>query len=423
MFPFLVGLAVLLAGGVADLLAESYGPLRPDRLYAGSLGAALFLVAGSLVEALAARRAGPRARVDLWRATQFAAALLALVTWLQLVPVFDRATYLSGVSSRWEQLEPEHFIVPIGAALAALVLRRRAVPAGLPWRALAAVAVALVVLAGAELRLRRAAPPWNLLDNLPLVATLPPIDRAHAPAATSHPRADLWVRRFWSERYPDACDLSLARSEAGLVASIDPDHMVPVGCGELTLRALPVTREYVLVSPYRPYRSAFVLDGATLARRSLGSAKLGDYTDRIAPPGGWVRASWVTLGLGVLALRPRRRARRWLAARDRWRAATLDPDGTVRFDDGDGAASLSYGASVAPGPVVVLAPATRGEGGPFRGTPGAVALGPDDVRAGSPAAVLAELDADRDAAWARLAATAWLAVAPLAPFALRGMSF
>ena len=121
-FPFHVGLTVMLAGGVAAFAAENHGPRSPDRLYAGSLGAAI---------------------------------------------------YLSGVSSRWEQLEPEHFVVPLGALLAALV-----------------------VLVGAELRLRRGAQPWTLLDHLPVVAVLPPVDRSQGTSATQRLGDELWVRRY-----------------------------------------------------------------------------------------------------------------------------------------------------------------------------------------------------------------------------------
>lgn len=422
MFALVVGIAVLLAGGVAALAAENSGPLHPDKLYAGSLGAILFLAAGPLLEAFVARRYGPRARVDLWRATHVTAALLAVATWLQLNPLFERPSYLAGVSSRWEQLQPEHLAVPVGAALAALVARYGSVPSRLPLRALASLAAALVALVGAEVRLARAPQPWALLDHLPVVMTLPPIDRARGNSVTVRHADDLWVRRFWSAQYPAFCDVSVARSEQALAPSMAPDRMVPVGCGELTLRSLPATGELVLVAPAATYRSAFVLDGATLARLPSGRARLGDYVDRIAPPRGWVRASWGILGLAALGLVSRRGARRWREGRDRWRTATLDPDGAVRFDDG-GVASLSYGAALAPGPVVVLATETRGGGGPFRARPGSDALAPGDVRAGTPSTVLAELDAARDAAWARLAATAGLALAPLAPYALRGMWF
>ncbi len=172
-FPFHVGLSVMLAGGVAAFAAENNAPLSPDRLYAGSLGAAIFLLAGPLTEALVAHRYGPRARVDLWRAVQFAAVLLGLATWVQLSPLFERPSYLSGVSSRWEQLEPEHFVVPLGALLAALV-----------------------VLVGAELRLRRGAQPWTLLDHLPVVAVLPPVDRSQGTSAAQRLGDELWVRRY-----------------------------------------------------------------------------------------------------------------------------------------------------------------------------------------------------------------------------------
>ena len=141
MFPLLVGVVVLLSGGVAAFMAENHGPLDPDKLYAGSLGALIFLAAGPLTETLLARRYGPRARVDLWRSVQFAALLLSLATWLQLSPLFSRPSYLSGGSSRWEPLEPEHFIVPLGAALAALVARRFRVPSRLPQRALASTGI------------------------------------------------------------------------------------------------------------------------------------------------------------------------------------------------------------------------------------------------------------------------------------------
>lgn len=421
-FPLHVGLTVMLAGGVAAFAAENHGPLSPDRLYAGSLGAALFLLAGPLTEALVARRYGPRARVDLWRAVQFAAVLLGLATWLQLSPLFERPSYLSGASSRWEQLQPEHFMVPLGALLAALVVRRRNVPSRLPLRALVSVVAALVVLVGAELRLRRGAQPWTLLDHLPVVATLPPVDRSQGASATQRLGDNLWVRRFWSAQYPAYCDVSVARSEAALVASMAPDRMVPVGCGALTLRSLPATGEYVLVGRAAPYRSAFVLDSATLARLSGGRAKLGDYADRLAPPKGWVRASWVILGLGALALASRRGSRRWREAQATWRPATLEADGAVRFEDGV-VAALSYGAALAPGPVVVLTTAARSGHGPFREGPAMVTLAPDDVRAGTPAMVLAELDAARDAGWVHLTAAAWLAVAPLAPYVLRGVWF
>ena len=422
MFSLLVGVVVLLSGGVAAFVAENNGPLDPDKLYAGSLGALIFLAAGPLTEALLARRYGPRSRVDLWRSAVFAAAMLSIATWLQLSPLFSRPSYLSGVSSRWEQLEPEHLLVPLGAMLAAFVARRLRVPSRLPLRAAAAMLAALVVLVGAEVRLRRAVAPWRLLDHLPAVMTLPPVDRSQGASATQHQGDDLWVRRFWSARYPSHCDASVARSEAGLPASVAPEHMVPVGCGVLTLRSLPATGEYALVAPAAPYRSVFVLDGTTLARLPEGRARLGDYTDRIAPPKGWVRLSWATLGLGALALASRRGSRRWRDARDRWRAATLGPDGAVRFEDGASAA-LSYGAALSPGPVVVLAPEARTEGGPFRAGPAIVTLEADDVRSGTPASLLAELDAERDAVWVRLAATACLAMAPLAPYALRGMWF
>lgn len=422
MFPLLVGVVVLLSGGVAAFMAENHGPLDPDKLYAGSLGALIFLAAAPLTETLLARRYGPRSRVDLWRSAQFAAVLLSVATWLQLSPLFSRASYLSGSSSRWEQLEPEHFVVPLGAALAALVARRIRVPSRLPLRAAASMLAALVVLAGAELRLHRAVAPWNLLDHLPLVMTLPPIDRSQGGSATQHQGDDLWVRRFWSDRYPAYCDVSVARSEAALLTSVSPERMVPVGCGGLTLRSLPATGEYALLAPAAPYRNVFVLDGATLARLPMGRARLGDYTDRIAPPKGWVRLSWAMLGLGLLALVPRLRSRRWRDARGQWRVATLGPDGSVRFEDG-ATAALSYGATLAPGPVVVLAPEARSEGGPFRAGQGIVTLDSRDVRSGTPASLLAELDAERDAVWVRLAATAWLAMAPIAPFALRGMWF
>lgn len=422
MFPLLVGVVVLLSGGVAAFMAENHGPLDPDKLYAGSLGALIFLAAGPFTEALLARRYGPRARVDLWRSVQFAAVLLSLATWLQLSPLFSRPSYLSGGSSRWEQLEPEHFIVPLGAALAALAARRIRVPSRLPLRALASMLVALVVLVGAELRLHRAVAPWSLLDHLPVVMTLPPLDRSQGASATQHQGDDLWVRRFWSARYPAYCDVSAARSERELLTSMAPERMVPVGCGLLTLRSLPATGEYALVAPAAPYRSVFVLDGTTLARLPVGRARLGDYTDRIAPPKGWVRLSWAMLGLGLLALASRRASRRWRDAQDRWRVATLDPDGAVRFEDG-ATAALSYGAALSPGPVVVLAPVERSEGGPFRAGPAMVTLDPADVRSGTPASLLAELDASRDAVWVHLAAAAWLATAPLAPYALRGMLF
>lgn len=411
-----------MAGGVAAFVAENQGPLDPDKLFAGSLGAALFLAAGPFVEALVAHRCGPRSRVDLWRAVQFAAVMLAAATWLQLVPLFGRPSYLTGVSSRWEQLEPEHFIVPVGAALAALVVRRRSVPSRLPLRAVASMVAALAVLVGAEVRLRRGVQPWALLDHLPVVMSLPPIDRAQGTSVTHHQGDDLWVRRFWSAQYPAYCDVSAARSERALVTSMVPERMVPVGCGALTLRSLPATREYALLGPYEPYRNAFVLDGTSLARLPVGRARLGDYTDRLSPPKGWVRASWSILGLGALALLSRRGSRRWREGRARWRPATLGPDGAVRFEGG-GVAALSYGAALAPGPVVVLAPApaARSEGGPFRVSPAMPTLAPGDVRAGTPMTVLAELDATRDAMWVHLTATSWLAIAPLAPYVLRGM--
>lgn len=411
---------MLVAGGVAAFIAENQGPLSADKLYAGSLGAALFLLAGSLLEAHFARRFGPRARVDLWRATTAAAALLAVATWFQVAPLFDRPTYLAGVSSRWERLEPEHFIVPLGAALAALLLRRRSVPSALPLRAIASALAALVVLVGAEVRLRRGAPPWSLLDRLPVVMRLPEVDRSRGTSVTLHQGDDLWVRRFWSAQYPAYCDLSAARTEGGLVASVAPERMVPVGCGPLTLRALTATNEYAVLRPPEAYRNVFVLDEATLARVPLGRATLGDYAAELAPPRGWVRASWGLLALAVMALGSRREARRWREGRARWRAATLGADRSLRFDDG-GVATLSYGAVQTPGPVVVLAAAALGEAGPFRAGAGALEVSADDVRAGTPANVLAELDATRDAAWARLTATAWLAMAPIAPFIARGV--
>ena len=118
MFPLLVGVVVLLSGGVAAFMAENHGPLDPDKLYAGSLGALIFLAAGPLTETLLARRYGPRARVDLWRSVQFAALLLSLATWLQLSPLFSRPSYLSGGSSRWEQLGwrlPEAVVSPVAS--------------------------------------------------------------------------------------------------------------------------------------------------------------------------------------------------------------------------------------------------------------------------------------------------------------------
>ena len=175
--------------------------------------------------------------------------------------------------------------------------------------------------------------------------------------------------------------------------------------------------------PREAYRSAFVLDGATLTRPSVGRARLGDYPERLAPPRGWVQLSWCMLALSALAFFSQRGASRWRDQRALWRAATLDREGAVRFEDG-ASATLSYGASIAPGPVVVLAPAAgRAEGGPFREMPKGLTLAHDDLRAGTVASVQAELDALRDAVWVRLTATAWLAIAPLAPYVLRGMVF
>ncbi len=132
--------------------------------------------------------------------------------------------------------------------------------------------------------------------------------------------------------------------------------------------------------------------------------------------------SWGILGLCALALASGRGARRWRAGQGLWRPATLDPDGTVRFEDG-GSATLSYGAALAPGPAVVLGPVGPGTGGPFRASAGRLPLRPDDVRPGTPTTVLAELDAARDAVWVRITATACLAMAPLAPYVLWGMWF
>jgi len=212
-FPFHVGLTVMLAGGVAAFAAENHGPRSPDRLYAGSLGAAI---------------------------------------------------YLSGVSSRWEQLEPEHFVVPLGALLAALVVRRRNVPSRLPLRALVSVVAALVVLVGAELRLRRGAQPWTLLDHLPVVAVLPPVDRSQGTSATQRLGDELWVRRFWSAQHPACCDVSVARSEAALVGSMAPDRMVPVGLGALALARRRGSRRWrEAVAPLAPFvlRGVLVLSG------------------------------------------------------------------------------------------------------------------------------------------------------------------
>ncbi len=420
MLPWIVGLAVLLAGGLADFGAESFSQLSPSRWYAASLGALLLFALATPLETLVARLAPPRARVDLWRAMQAASVVSALATWTQLRSRFHDPLWISGVTSLWEQLDPQHLAVPLAASLCAWWFARTRVPSRMVLRAALSTVIAVATLALASHKVHRAPPPWNLVDTLPLVGELPPF--APGAATVTATVGAVTVRRFRDLAHPGFCDVRLAQSAADLPTEIPWMHLTPVGCGSLTLRTLPVTHELAVVPPAERYRNVFVFDPTSPGERpsSTGRATLSQYAQRLSPPPGWVHLSWAILATALLAFVPRPSLRRWQRHRDTWRAATLAADGTLTFEDGT-TAPLSYGHALAPGPVVVLATSAPTAQTPFRKVPSGEAVSRDDVRAGTVASVLATLDAQRDAAWARVTATAWWACAPMASYVAFGV--
>jgi hypothetical protein len=131
----------------------------------------------------------------------------------------------------------------------------------------------------------------------------------------------------------------------------------------------------------------------------------------LALPTSWLFASGALFAISALLALAPSRARRALARADQWSQATLRADGAIELSDGS-TAPAPYAAGLAPGPVVVLAPMSPRETAPFRAA-ATSSIARDQLRAGTLASVLGELEAEVDA---RQACATCAAAASLAPW-------
>ncbi len=427
LFALAVGALVFFVGlGVQVVAWEESASFRGPLLHVALLASLVAVALRTPVELVARRLLGSRGPVLAWRALGFAAVALAVYYFYSLHWFLTRSwSFFAWFGRLWE-LEPESAIVPLTALVAGAVLPRVSVASRVRLRveALVVTAAALALVVMASSRAMRTPEVHRYVDGLPVVGVVPAFSRPlrwtsghDADPATAREvfaLGDLHVGRYVFEPRGQ-CGIVLARAARDLPLSVIPAQAELVPCDEYTVRHDRAHGFYVFshASSWSSDNHAF---RATTLRPFAPMRGEGVYVLRgaFSLPRPWLWCSAALLAVALVSLCFPRRSRHALATWKSWHQGTLRDDGMIALDDGV-IFPCPYGTTLRPGPVVVLSDVKgSADSSPFRTAGVRVTPDREDVRQGTIADVVAQIESELEARDAYVTTTSLLAAAPWA---------
>lgn len=425
LFALAMGAFVFGTGGGVQLIAWEQGPsFRGPLLHVSLVASLVALALRTPIELLARRLLGARGPVLAWRTLGFAALALAVYHVHSLHYFLTRSwSFFAWFGRLWE-FEPEVAIVPITALVAGAVLPRVSVASRVRLRveALVVTLVALALVVMAASRSMRTPEVQRYVEGLPAVGVIPAFarplrwtsghDADPSTAREVFTFGPLRVGRYIFEPRGQ-CGIVLARSLDDLPASVAPAQAEIVPCDEYSVRHDLVHELYVF-----SHAGAWSMDNhafrATTLRpfAPMHGEGIDELRSSFSLPRPWLWCSAALLAVALVSLRFPQRSRRALATWKSWHQGTLRADGMIALDEGV-IFPCPYGMSLTPGPVVVLSGVNGTvESSPFRAAGVRVTPDREDVRPGTIADVVAQIEAELEARDAYVTAASLLAAAP-----------